>query len=123
MSSVNLTGGPNGHIDPEELKCERVSADLFPLLGVQAGAGPHVPAARKISPGRTNFALLSHSLWQRRFGGDPAIAGKPIRLRDQPYTVVGVLPPGFAVLETRRGCLRSPGAESGDAARCRQPLT
>ena len=51
-------------------------------------------------PGHANFVLLSHSLWQRRFGGDPAIAGKTIRLRDQPYTVVGVLPPDFAVLET-----------------------
>jgi putative ABC transport system permease protein len=51
-------------------------------------------------PGRANFVLLSHSLWQRRFAGDPGIAGKTIRLRDQPYTVVGVLPPAFAVMET-----------------------
>ena len=51
-------------------------------------------------PGRANFVLLSHSLWQRRFGGDPGIVGKTIRLRDQPYTVIGVLPPDFAVLET-----------------------
>src|SRR5205823_5173222 len=43
--------------------------------------------------------LLSHSLWQRRFGGDPAIAGKTIRLRDQPYTVAGVLPAGFFLME------------------------
>jgi putative ABC transport system permease protein len=42
--------------------------------------------------------MLSYSLWQRRFAGDPGIAGKTIRLRDQPYTVVGVLPPDFAVM-------------------------
>ncbi len=91
---INLTGGPNGHIDPEEIKCERVTAGLFPLLGVQAAVGrTFLPEEDR--PGRTNFALLSHSLWQRRFAADPAIAGKAIRLRDQPYTVVGVLPPAF----------------------------
>jgi putative ABC transport system permease protein len=96
---VNLTGGPNGHIDSEELKGERVSASLFPLLGVEPQVGrPFRP--EEDQPGRANFALLSHSLWQRRFAGDPGIAGKTIRLRDQPYTVVGVLPPAFAVLET-----------------------
>ncbi len=95
---INLTGGPNGHIDPEELKMERVSANLFPLLGVQAVVG-RTFRSEEDQPGRANFALLSHSLWQRRFGGDPQIAGKAIRLRDQPYLVVGVLPPGFAVME------------------------
>lgn len=95
---VNLTGGPNGHIDPEEIKCERVTAGLFPLLGVQAAVGrTFLPEEDR--PGRTNFALLSHSLWQRRFAADPGIAGKTIRLRDQPYTVVGVMPPAFAVVE------------------------
>ena len=42
---VNLTGGPNGHIDPEELKGERVSASLFPLLGVQPRWG--APSGRR----------------------------------------------------------------------------
>ena len=95
---LNLTGGPNGHIDPEELKGERVSASLFPLLGVEPKVG-RTFRPEEDQPGRTNFVLLSHSLWQRRFAGDPGIAGKTIRLRDQPYTVVGVLPPAFAVME------------------------
>src|ERR1035438_9129172 len=96
---LNLTGGPNGHIDPEELKVERVSAGLFPLLGVEAAIG-RTFRPDEDQPGRANFALLSHSLWQRRFAGDPGIAGKTIRLRDQPFIVVGVLPPAFAVIET-----------------------
>jgi putative ABC transport system permease protein len=96
---VNLTGGPNGHIDPEELKGERVSANLFPLLGVQPKLG-RTFRPEEDRPGSANFVLLSHSLWQRRFAGDPGIAGKTIRLREQPYTVVGVLPPAFAVMET-----------------------
>src|SRR4051794_624129 len=95
---INLTGGPNGHIDPEELKCERVSASLFPLLGVEPGLG-RIFRPEEDLPGHANFVMLSHSLWQRRFAGDPGIAGKAIRLRDQPYTVVGVLPPNFAVIE------------------------
>jgi putative ABC transport system permease protein len=94
---INLTGGPNGHIDPEELMAERASASLFPLLGVQPVVG-RAFLPEEDQPGRVNYALLSYSLWQRRFGGDRSIAGKAIRLRDQSYTVVGVLPPGFSVL-------------------------
>lgn len=94
---INLTGGPNGHIDPEELNCERVSAEMFPMLGVGPVLG-RTFRPEEDQPGHANFALLSHSLWQRRFAGDPAIAGKAIRLRDQSYTVVGVLPAGFSVM-------------------------
>ncbi|MEO8592184.1 MAG: ABC transporter permease [Candidatus Solibacter sp.] len=96
---LNLTGGPNGHMDPEELKAERVSASLFPLLGVQATVG-RTFRPEEDQPGHANFAVLSHSLWQRRFAADRDIAGKTIRLRDQPYTVLGVLPRDFAVLES-----------------------
>jgi putative ABC transport system permease protein len=95
---INLTGGPNGHIDPEELLAERVSWSLFPLLGVQPVVG-RAFRAEEDQPGRTDYALLSHALWQRRFGGDLSIAGKAIRLRDRSYTVVGVLPAGFSVLD------------------------
>ena len=94
---VNLTGGPNGHIDPEELKVERVTAGLLPMLGVQPVIG-RAFRPEEDQPGRANFVLLSHSLWQRRFGADPAIAGKSIRLRDQPYLVTGVMPAGFEIL-------------------------
>jgi putative ABC transport system permease protein len=96
---INLSGGPNGHMEPEELKGERVTADLFPLLGVEPTVG-RAFRPEEDRPGNTNFVLLSHSLWQRRFAGDPGIAGKTIRLRDHPYTVVGVLPPAFAVTES-----------------------
>ncbi|MGA2723803.1 MAG: ABC transporter permease [Bryobacteraceae bacterium] len=95
--SINLTGGPNGHIDPEELRAERVSASLFSLLGVRPVVG-RAFLPEEDQPGRTNCALLSYALWQRRFGGDLSIAGKAIRLRDRSYTVVGVLPAGFSAL-------------------------
>jgi len=96
---INLTGGPNGHIDPEELMAERVSSSLFPLLGVQPVVGRAFLSGED-QPGRASYALLSYSLWQRRFGADRSIAGKAIRLRDQSYTVVGVLPAGFSVLRS-----------------------
>ena len=96
---ANLTGGPNGHIEPEELRGERVTASLFPLLGVQPVVG-RAFSSEEDQPGRADCALLSHSLWQRRFGGDLSIAGKAIRLRDRSYTVVGVLPAGFSVLDS-----------------------
>jgi putative ABC transport system permease protein len=95
---VNLTGGPNGHLEPEELRAERVSASLFPLLGVHAAVGrTFTPDEER--PGNSRFALLSHRLWERRFGSDRAIVGKTIRLRDWNYTVTGVLPSGFGVLD------------------------
>jgi putative ABC transport system permease protein len=111
---INLTGGPNGHIDPEEIKGERVTANLFPLLGVEPTVG-RAFRPEEDRPGSANFVLLSHSLWQRRFAGDPGIAGKTIRLRDQPYTVVGVLPPAFAVMESGVDVFVPLGLNPGDA--------
>lgn len=111
---LSLTGGPIGHIAPEELKSERVSATLFPLLGVTPIVG-RTFTPEEDQPGRTNFVLLSHSLWQRRFAGDPGIAGKAIRLRGQPYTVVGVLPPAFAVMETGVDIFTPLGLNPSDA--------
>jgi putative ABC transport system permease protein len=95
---INLTGGPNGHIEPEEIQAERATASLFPMLGVQAAVG-HVFRPEEDQPGNANFVLLSHSFWQRRCGADPAITGKAIRLREQPYVVTGVLPPGFETVQ------------------------
>jgi putative ABC transport system permease protein len=97
-TNLTLNAGPNGHIEPEELKAERVSGGLFPLLGVQAAVG-RVFTPEEDRPGNANFAVLSHSLWERRFGAAPSILGKGIRLNTQIYTVVGVLPAGFSIVE------------------------
>jgi putative ABC transport system permease protein len=95
---MNLTGGPAARVNPEELLAEQVSSALFPLLGVKMAVGRAFTAAED-RPGRANYALLAHSLWRRRFGSDPAIAGKSIRLGDQGYMVLGVLPAGFSVFD------------------------
>ncbi|MGA2272244.1 MAG: ABC transporter permease [Bryobacteraceae bacterium] len=93
-----LTGGPGGRMEAEEVKSERVSANLFPLLGVQPALGRGFLASED-APGPSSVAVLSYELWQRRFGADPSIPGKSIRLRGSNYTVVGVLPAGFSVIE------------------------
>ena len=93
-SFLNLTGGPNGHIEPEEVRVERVTASLFPLLGVQAALG-RTFLPEEDQPGRAEYALLSRALWERRFGADPAIIGKAIQVSGRTLTVVGVLAPGI----------------------------
>ena len=95
---LNLTGGPAGPIEGEELAVERASANLFPLLGVAPVAG-RTFREDEDRPGAPNLALLGYALWLRRFGGDPKIAGKAIRLGGQSYTVVGVMPRDFSVLD------------------------
>jgi putative ABC transport system permease protein len=110
---VNLSGGPNGPIEAEELAAQRVSAGLFPLLGVQPLVGRGF-SPEEDQPGRANFALLSYSVWQRRFAGDRSIAGQTIRLRDQSYTVVGVLPPGVQILDRPADVWIPLGLDSND---------
>jgi putative ABC transport system permease protein len=91
QNPYNLTGTDA----PERLQVEMVSASYFPLLGVEAAVGRTFTADEDATPGANTAALLSHSLWQRRFGGDPQVIGKTIELEKQAFTVVGVLPPGF----------------------------
>ncbi len=94
---VNLTAGPNGSIDPEEIPAELVSAELFPILGVQPVAG-RAFRPEEDRPGHNGYALLSHRLWGRRFGADAGIVGKTIQLNGRNCTVLGVLPAGFSIL-------------------------
>jgi putative ABC transport system permease protein len=111
---VNLTQGPDGPIAPEELPAQRISANLMPLLGVQPVVG-RLFLAEDDQPGNTFTALLSYRLWQRRFGSDPAIGGKSIRLNDRRYTVAGVLPPGFQVLDSAADIWIPLGLDAADA--------
>jgi putative ABC transport system permease protein len=88
--SLNLTGSGT----PERLDAGFVTADLLPVLGVAPAVGRGFLAEEDL-PGRPAVVLLSDGLWRRRFGGDPAVAGRTIRLDDEPVTIVGIMPPGF----------------------------
>jgi putative ABC transport system permease protein len=89
--SLNLTGveGP-----PARLAMERVSWNFFPLLGVQPLLGRNF-TAEEDHPNNDRVVILTFGLWQRRLHGDAAALNKTILLNGTPYTVVGVLPPGF----------------------------
>jgi predicted permease len=78
---------------PEEVRATLVSADLLPLLGIRPALGRNFLAAEE-APGHDQVVLLGHELWQRRFHGDPAVAGRTLRLNGQLFTVAGVLPAG-----------------------------
>ena len=89
-TSFNLTGSG----EPERLEGRRVSASLFPLLGVEPQLG-RVFTAAEDQPGAQRVVLLSYALWQRRFGGDPGIVGKALTLNGESHIVTGVMPARF----------------------------
>jgi predicted permease len=88
--SVNLTGSG----EPERIPAVRVSSSLFPMLGVQAQLGRTFLESED-QAGHDQVVVLTDAFWRRRFGADPQIVGRRIRLDDQPFEVVGVLPPDF----------------------------
>src|SRR5262245_40130958 len=88
--TYNLTGTG----ETEEIRAATVSINFFQLIGVNPILG-RVFTTEEEQPGRDKVVVLSHSLWQRRFGGDPGILNKTISLSDEPYVVVGIMPPGF----------------------------
>src|SRR5262245_10291904 len=89
-NSVSLTGRG----EPERIEGERVSASLFPLLGVPPALGRVFTPEEDRSEAQ-RVIVLSHSLWQRRFGGDPGVIGQRLTLNSHPYTVIGVMPAHF----------------------------
>jgi putative ABC transport system permease protein len=89
--SFSLTDGDQ----PERINGELVSADYFPLLGVEAARGRTFLPEEDATPDTHRVALVGYELWQRRFGSDPAMVGRSITLNGGLYTVVGILPRGF----------------------------
>src|SRR5580700_3556169 len=89
-SGVNWTGTDR----PEQLTASYVTASFFSLLGVAPFRG-RVFRVDEDVPDANLTVVLSYALWQRRFGGDPAMVGKTIRLDRQVAQVIGVIPRGF----------------------------
>jgi putative ABC transport system permease protein len=84
--------------EPERLPAQRMTAGIFPLLGITALAGRSF-LPEEDSPDGSPVAMISYALWQRRFGGSRNAIGQTIVLDSKPYTLVGVLPPGFLYLQ------------------------
>ena len=80
--------------DPERIGVQQVTASLFPLLGLRPQRGFGIqPEDDRV--GAAGVALISDSLWRRRYQSDPAILGRSIRLDDATYTIAGVMPRKF----------------------------
>src|SRR6266852_3490462 len=89
-SDFALTGGT----EPEWCDGARVSANYFQVLGVPAALGrTFLPGEDQ--PGRAQVAILSHELWQRRFGSNPKVIGEAVRLDGDSYEIVGIMPKGY----------------------------
>jgi putative ABC transport system permease protein len=83
--------------EPEDEPCEVIGSNLFPLLGVAPVRGRNFSAAEDRANG-PRVVILSHELWQRRFGADERTLGQTIDLNGHGYTVVGIMPAGFSHL-------------------------
>ena len=90
---LTLTGSG----EPFRMSGAIVSPDLFPLLGVSAQVGRTFVPEEDTPPGvKGNHAvLLSHRVWQQRFGSDPGVIGRVLMLNARSFTVVGVMPADF----------------------------
>jgi predicted permease len=97
-----------------------VTPGLFAMLGVEPELGRGFRVDDGAEPGHEAVVLLGHALWQRRFGGDPAILGKRVSLNGRAVTVVGVMPAGFRFPELHDVWL--PYAASRDEHRERRAL-
>ena len=89
-AEVNLTSTG----ETERILGAKVTWDFFPLLGVQPVLGRSF-LREEDQPGGRQVVLLSHELWQGRFGSDPRVVGQSVNLDGVPYTIVGVIPAGF----------------------------
>jgi putative ABC transport system permease protein len=85
---------------PERVAGANVTPSLFRALGVRPLLGRTFLPEDEGREARS-VVLLSYGLWQRRFGGDPNVVGKTVKLNGPPYTVVGVLPPDFIISPRR----------------------
>jgi len=81
-----------GRGESERLESLKVTANVFPALGLAPQLG-RAFTAKDDRPEAAPVALLGHALWQRRFGGDPAIIGQSLTLGGQSWTVIGIMPP------------------------------
>lgn len=89
---INLT---DPGLDPARVSTIEVSGNLFELLGVAPQVGQGFPDGGPLFAPTELVAVISDRLWRTRYGADPTVVGRPLLLNDEPYTVVGVMPPGF----------------------------
>lgn len=101
LSSVMaVMGVPPMHLDgsAEPVRADFATGNYFSELGTRAALGRLFDPATEGKPDAAPVAVLSYGAWQRRFGADPSLVGRTIRLDNKPATVIGILPSTFASL-------------------------
>lgn len=100
MASVSMTfhAAYTGDGEPEEVTEQIVTATLFPMLGANAAIG-RVFLPEEDQPNANRYVLLSDRFWKRRFAADPSVINRSIHLDGDLFRVVGVMPPGFSILD------------------------
>ena len=87
--------GVQWHNQPELADAEVVSGNYFDVLGVQAAAGRLLVPSDDTTQDAHPVAVLSFDYWQRQFGGDPHIVNQSVSINGNPFTIIGVVAPGF----------------------------
>ena len=90
-TSLNLRTGEGA----ERVEAEMVSASFFPMLGATPQIGRVFGPNEDAVPDANPVVVISDGMWRTQFGGDPAIIGRTLTLNDRPFTVLGVMRPGF----------------------------
>jgi len=85
----------SGRGDASRILVETVSASYFPLLRATPAIGRTFDANEDVVPEKIAVVVLSDAFWRRELGGDPQIVSQPLVLDARPYTVIGIMPPGF----------------------------
>ncbi len=93
-----------GDAEPERIATSHVTASFFPLLRAKVVEG-RLFTPEEDQPGAEPVILLSYSLFQRRFGADPAVIGQQMATADTSFTIIGIMPPGFDFPEGTRAWL------------------
>src|SRR6185436_528038 len=91
---TDLAANLVGQGEPQRVDGAMVTASLLPTLGVQPALG-RAFRAEDDRPGAPGTLILSYAFWLRTFGRDPGVLGRRVVLDDQPYEIIGVMPPAF----------------------------
>ena len=94
--AMNVSEGDN----PERVNAAFITANMWRVLGVQPELGTVFTAEQDL-PNADPVVVIGHELWQRTFGSDPSIIGKRVQIQGRPRTVLGVMPPGFDIHDTK----------------------
>ncbi|HZS46360.1 MAG TPA: ABC transporter permease [Blastocatellia bacterium] len=118
QAASNTTFNLSGIAGPERIQGTLATGDFFRVLGVSPLMGRAITADDE-QQGRNHVVVVGFNLWQRYFGGDTSLIGKTIKLNDEDYSIIGVMPQGF---EFPSGSEMPPGQQFASATELWAPM-